>query len=88
MLLSDASMSMSLGTLLERQDINLTRSYIDIRENLFQFLCYFPDSMVNNSGVSLWIDQLCINQQDRTERNCHVRIMASIYESASMFHPP
>ena len=30
----------------------------------------------------LWIDQICINQEDATEKSCQVQIMGSIYSSA------
>ncbi len=32
----------------------------------------------------LWIDQLCINQEDVTERNCQVRLMRLIYNRADL----
>jgi len=57
--------------------------YIEIRENLFQFLWYFRDTDANRSGKYLWVDQLCINQPDLNERNHQVNLMAQIYENAS-----
>ena len=33
--------------------------------------------------ISLWVDSLCINQQDVLKRNKQVRIMSDIYRKAS-----
>lgn len=34
------------------------------------------------TGRYLWVDQICINQQDRAERSSQVRYMTYIYEKA------
>jgi hypothetical protein len=76
---------------IEQRPLAPTWSYIDVRKNLFHFLWYFRDAPNNRrrsaSGDStptlLWIDQLCINQKDFSERNHQVRLMASIYQNAS-----
>jgi hypothetical protein len=77
----------------EQRPVAQTWSYINVRKNLFHFLWYFRDAPQNRrsgrfaSGDSpptlLWIDQLCINQKDFSERNHQVRLMASIYRNAS-----
>lgn len=36
-----------------------------------------------NSTISLWVDAICINQQDVRERNHQVRLMRDIFTSAS-----
>ncbi|KAF2820148.1 hypothetical protein CC86DRAFT_374401 [Ophiobolus disseminans] len=57
-------------------------TFIDIRENLFQFLWHFRDSISNSSDTYIWIDQLCINQKDTSERNHQVQLMKCIYQGA------
>lgn len=37
-------------------------------------------------GLALWIDQICINQSDRDERDEQVRLMAENYSSAAQVH--
>ncbi|KAH7075959.1 heterokaryon incompatibility protein-domain-containing protein [Paraphoma chrysanthemicola] len=45
-------------------------------------------SIVNSENLEtpsyLWIDQICINQDDIIERNAQVQMMAEIYQSASL----
>lgn len=36
--------------------------------------------------LAIWIDQICINQPDKDERNEQVRLMAEIYSSAAQVH--
>ncbi|KAF2030580.1 hypothetical protein EK21DRAFT_88896 [Setomelanomma holmii] len=64
-------------------DVHEVLSDLDVRENLFQFLWYFRDSERNTTETRLWIDQLCIHQANVHERNHQVKLMASIYRSAS-----
>ena len=56
--------------------------YIDgkrfiVQENLYQCLRYLRSSV---EPLYLWIDAICINQQDLDEKNHQVRQMASIYQ--------
>ena len=49
-----------------------------IRPNLYDLLLQFR----SQEHSYLWIDQLCINQQDFMERNSQVQLMSSIYAQA------
>jgi len=51
-----------------------------VRENLWTFLNVIREQQ----GMMLWIDALCINQQNVDERNRQVRIMGQIFQSAAM----
>jgi len=53
-----------------------------IRENLFQFLKVFQAS--KRCILPLWVDQICINQDDISERNTQVQLMGRIYSCASL----
>ena len=48
-----------------------------VTENLYQAL------LVIDKSSPLWVDAICINQADVSERNAQVRLMSSIYGSAS-----
>ncbi|KAF2258549.1 HET-domain-containing protein, partial [Lojkania enalia] len=51
-----------------------------VRQNLWEFLVVarelIPDQLV-------WIDQICINQEDNDDKNHQVRLMSKIYRRAS-----
>ena len=51
-----------------------------VRQNLFSALQHLRDV---DESKTLWIDALCINQDDDEERGRQVQKMASIYKSAS-----
>lgn len=51
-----------------------------IRSNLYRFLRTFQG--IGNGGLKLWIDALCIDQTDITERSHQVGMMGKIYSSA------
>lgn len=42
------------------------------------------DSLSVRTRNLFWVDQICINQNDTTERNHQVRLMRSLYEKASI----
>lgn len=50
-----------------------------IRRNLYNFLI---QARSNGWYKNLWIDALCINQDDVQERNCQVSMMSEIYSRA------
>ncbi|KAL6709814.1 hypothetical protein ACN47E_000599 [Coniothyrium glycines] len=57
-----------------------------IRRNLYQYLCMrVEESEASDSQQShwLWIDQLCIDQSNMTEKSWQVALMAAIFSSAS-----
>lgn len=51
-----------------------------IRSSLFQAL---QRVRLRSGKVDIWVDSLCINQDDELERNSQVRQMAEIYQNAS-----
>lgn len=51
-----------------------------VRQNLFNFMKAFRSPY--NVDFYLWIDQLCINQEDIPERNSQVRCMGQYYSRA------
>jgi hypothetical protein len=51
-----------------------------ITSNLWDFLSAQSKEL---AGKLLWIDQICINQMDLSERACQVRIMSRIFENAT-----
>ncbi|OCL11407.1 HET-domain-containing protein, partial [Glonium stellatum] len=52
-----------------------------ITENLYDALKAL-NKYVCDSGLMLWVDAVCINQQDIQERNHQVRLMSAVYGSA------
>lgn len=50
---------------------------VSISTNLLDALCHFARFISPKQGVILWIDQLCINQDDRLEKSHQVRMMVS-----------
>lgn len=51
-----------------------------IHGNLHSALCAFRDA---HSIVTLWVDYICINQQDNKERSQQVKMMRAIYSHCS-----
>lgn len=64
----------------ETKTITVDNYPFQVRWNLEAALRAFCTSQ--GSGSIIWIDALCINQDDIPERNSQVRIMAEIYNSA------
>ncbi|KAI9644909.1 hypothetical protein NHQ30_006943 [Ciborinia camelliae] len=75
------------------RDIYIDGQSFTIRENLWHFLNFIPNSKVPWYDVEkgweyvkdgwLWIDQICIDQSAIDERNHQVNLMAKIYAKAS-----
>ncbi|KAI1119384.1 HET-domain-containing protein [Nemania sp. NC0429] len=56
-----------------------------VRKNLYNFLCSFQTgSAVKTDITYVYIDQICINQDDVQERNSQVRLMSDIYTQSSL----
>ncbi|KAK0638638.1 heterokaryon incompatibility protein-domain-containing protein, partial [Cercophora newfieldiana] len=51
-----------------------------VAENLYQFLCQFQ---YQESVGPLWIDALCINQEDVKEKSLQVQRMKGVYDQSS-----
>jgi hypothetical protein len=53
-----------------------------VRENLHQFLCAATKEIEQSTLTWFWIDALCIDQSNTTERNRQVAQMGTIYSQA------
>jgi hypothetical protein len=60
-------------------------SVISLQQNLHDALEHLGHH-VRRRGCKIWIDFLCINQSDVSERNSQVRLMKEIYESATAIY--
>jgi hypothetical protein len=57
----------------------------EVRENLYNFLCSFQtNSAIRTDTAYLYIDQICIDQDNLQERNSQVRLMSDIYTQSSL----
>lgn len=56
--------------------IYIGKEYIDVTQNLHDALLKLRDK---EKARTLWIDAICINQQDLSERSQQVTIMRQIY---------
>ena len=61
--------------------IRIDNGILNITENLFEGLLVLRERL-NQSGYCLWVDFICIDEQNVEERNAQVSIMKSIYENA------
>ena len=52
--------------------------YINVTPNLLAALLHLQ----RRKPVTLWIDAVCINQEDHKERSCQVSLMSQIYQKA------
>ncbi|KAF3041524.1 hypothetical protein E8E12_005038 [Didymella heteroderae] len=65
-------------------DITVGGQRFSLRENVFRFLVNFcekepPRALANGHAPLLWIDSICIDQDNVLERNHQVGLMAEIY---------
>ena len=56
--------------------------YIVVRENIYRFLKHYRNNCIEGTALLLWIDTLCINQQDLIEKGRQVGRMGSVFSSA------
>ena len=67
----------------ERRDIRLDGHQFSVTLNLYYALLHLRDSLeVRRMGLSVWIDAICINQDDLDERGAQVKKMNIIYSQA------
>ncbi|KAH6694853.1 heterokaryon incompatibility protein-domain-containing protein [Leptodontidium sp. MPI-SDFR-AT-0119] len=64
------------------RSINIDGHFVPVRRNLWWAL-YHLRHRVRGVKRTLWVDALCINQNDIPERSAQVSIMGSIYATAS-----
>ena len=64
--------------------MNARRLPVDIQENLYNCLLRLRRAKKNRSKTvrKLWIDAICINQEDLTEKGLQIRLMPRIYSGA------
>lgn len=73
------AISYTWGSPLSTQRIVVNHHEVCVRSNLHDCL----KRLRNPDGIRLlWIDAVCINQDDNAEKSCQVRMMASIYNNA------
>lgn len=66
--------------------ISLNGRNIPVRENLYHAMSAVRNRM-NHRGVAstlIWVDALCINQEDPVERSHQVNLMSDIYSQAQL----
>lgn len=71
--------------------VQIDGNTVTIRQNLAMFLQVLIDrycpadgkAATESSVLRIWVDALCINQEDVTERNSQVTMMGDIFRSAS-----
>lgn len=65
-------------------DIVLNGSVMAVTRNLESALRHLRDSPIPEArGLPVWVDAICINQDDLKERNEQVRIMRDVYRKAN-----
>lgn len=74
------ALSYEWGSARQRQPIWIDNGRMRIRRNLWLFLDMFRIHDRNN--IPLWIDQICIDQSNDSERGHQVKLMGSIYSKA------
>jgi hypothetical protein len=77
--LSYQCLSYVWGTPDQNRSILCNNRILNVTDNLFVAL---NNLRQNKATFRMWIDQLCINQEDIAERNKQVMLMAKIYEKA------
>lgn len=73
------ALSYMWGSPTSSNSIEINGKTCSIRENLFSALLHLRHW---HTPRTLWIDALCINQEDNSERNHQVHQMGRIYQSA------
>ncbi|CAG8955494.1 hypothetical protein HYFRA_00010361 [Hymenoscyphus fraxineus] len=69
------------GGPIPRSYITVSGCEVDITSSLYAILCRLR--LGGECKRTLWIDQLCINQQDPEEKTSQVRLMRRIYKSCT-----
>ncbi|KAH6690803.1 heterokaryon incompatibility, partial [Leptodontidium sp. MPI-SDFR-AT-0119] len=78
--LSFSALSYRWGDEAPVSNILLNGCSIPVRENLHQFLQHARDA---GWYMNLWIDAVCINQDDKAEKAQQIGIMGTVYSLAS-----
>ncbi|KAH7398122.1 heterokaryon incompatibility protein-domain-containing protein [Cadophora sp. MPI-SDFR-AT-0126] len=83
------ALSYTWGSFETTKDIVINGAVVKVTPNLEEFLRSISkevamDRKAGRKVQRIWIDQLCINQNDIEERNLQVKCMGKIYEQASL----
>ena len=78
---SYVALSYVCGTDLPSHSIWIDGVTFKVRENLYYFLAYARRFYADKP---LWVDAICINQEDLDEKNYQVRMMSRIYKNADI----
>ncbi|KAF7532538.1 hypothetical protein G7054_g7870 [Neopestalotiopsis clavispora] len=71
------SLSYCWGDASQKHPIQCNETYIDVTENLFSALRHLRDFEKHRT---LWIDAICINQDDFAERSSQILLMRDIFQ--------
>lgn len=74
------ALSYEWGSTEQPQNIRVDEGLLNIRQNLWLFLDMFRAEERNH--ILLWVDQICIDQQNDSERGHQVKLMGNIYSRA------
>lgn len=74
------ALSYAWGSLEKTRFISINSYNLPVTTNLFTALLHLRDPLLKRT---LWIDAICINQEDKDERRLQVQFMAMIYTMAS-----
>ncbi|KAK5957243.1 hypothetical protein OHC33_001615 [Knufia fluminis] len=66
-----------------RRPIMINGAQFEVRQNLYDFLCAAARAQPRQP---LWIDAICINQGNTTEKNQQVQLMGYIYNEAQFIY--
>ncbi|KAH6844716.1 dynactin p62 family-domain-containing protein [Chaetomium sp. MPI-CAGE-AT-0009] len=67
----------------EGPEVDIMGTKLKVKPNLFAALSHLRDK---DKPVKIWVDALCINQRDATEREQQVSMMGQIYERAEIVY--
>jgi hypothetical protein len=79
------ALSYTWGPEMPVEPIEVDGCMVEVRENLWRFLRHYRDVLRKRNpqlSGSLWIDALCIDQANLTEKSHQVRFMSTIYLKA------
>lgn len=74
------ALSYTWGSPKEPLDVFVSQGFISVTKNLAEALQYLR---YEDKPRTMWIDAICVNQQDTDERSSQVKRMADIYSAAS-----
>lgn len=68
--------------LLVQRMISVDGRYIPVAKNLYDFLASMSRKLKAGDAIQLWIDALCIDQENLTEKSAQIELMADVYSKA------